>query len=97
MKDLVTVRGLAQGVLDARSEFPNATLADLYDADAMPPKLRKAHRTLDEVVDWLYRPAAFTADRDRAEHLFGLYEGLVAPLVAAAAQPRGRRSRRGGS
>jgi hypothetical protein len=88
------IRSLAQAVLDARVQFPDSTLADLYDVDAMPPQLRKAHRNLDDAVDKLYRSAAFTGDRDRAEHLFGLYEKLVAPLVAAAAQPRGRSRRR---
>jgi hypothetical protein len=63
----------------------------LYDVDAMPPQLRKAHRALDEAVDKLYRSAAFAGDRDRVEHLFGLYERLVAPLVAASAPRRGRR------
>jgi hypothetical protein len=88
------IRTLAQAILDARSEFPEATLADLYDADAMPPKLRKAHGTLDDAVDRLYRSGAFTGDRDRVEHLFGLYETLVTPLITAAArevQPRRRR------
>jgi hypothetical protein len=88
------IRSLAQAVLDARARFPSSTLADLYDVDAMPPQLRKAHRALDAAVDKLYRPAAFTGDRDRAEHLFGFYEKLMAPLVVAAAAPRGRRSRR---
>ena len=83
------VRVCAQAVLAARAEFPDATLADLYDADVMPQQLRKAHRELDEVVDKLYRAVAFTGDRDRAEHLFGAYERLVAPLVAAS-QRRGR-------
>jgi hypothetical protein len=87
------VRALAQGVLDARSEYPNATLADLYDSEAMPPKLRKAHRALDEAVDRLYRAGSFTGDRDRVEHLFGLYERLVTPIVVAASAPRSRRSR----
>jgi hypothetical protein len=87
------IQALAQTVLDARAQFPGCTLADLYDVDAMPPKLRKAHRALDSAVDKLYRPAAFTGDRDRAEHLFGLYERLVAPLVAGASQPA-RRARR---
>jgi hypothetical protein len=68
-------------------------LPDLYYVDVMPPQLRKAHRNLDEAVDKLYRSTAFTADRDRAEHLFGLYEKLVVPLVAAACQPA-RRVRR---
>jgi hypothetical protein len=87
------IRSLAQAVLDARAQFPNSTLADLYDVDAMPPQLRKVHRILDDAVDKLYRSAAFTGDRDRAEHLFGLYEKLVAPLVAAAAPPRNRRTK----
>jgi hypothetical protein len=86
-------RSLAQAVLEARSRFPSSTLADLYDVDAMPPQLRKTHRALDDAVDKLYRSAAFSGDRDRAEHLFGLYEKLVAPLVAAAAS-RTRRSPR---
>ena len=88
------ISSLAQGVLDARDQFPNATLADLYDVDAMPPPLRKAHSALDNAVDKLYRSTAFSGDRDRAEHLFGHYEKLVAPLVAAASQPRRRSSRR---
>jgi hypothetical protein len=32
------------------------------------------------------------SDRERVEHLFGLYEKLTAPLLAAAAKPkRGRK------
>jgi hypothetical protein len=88
------IRDLAQSVLEARSHFPTCTLADLYDADVMPLVLRKAHRALDRAVDKLYRSAAFTGDRDRAEHLFGLYEKLVSPLVAAAETPRTGRSKR---
>jgi len=87
------IRALAQAVLDARAQFPNSTLADLYDIDAMPPQLRKAHSALDDAVDKLYRPGRFSGDRDRAEHLFGLYERLVAPLTIAVAAPKGRRSR----
>src|ERR1019366_335011 len=77
------VRSLAQSVLDARLQFPNSTLADLYDVDAMPPQLRKAHSALDDAVDKLYRPGAFSGDRDRVEHLFRQYEKLVAPIVVA--------------
>lgn len=86
------IRALAQAVLDARAQFPESTLADLYDVDSMPPVLRRAHRALDEGVDRLYRGAAFTGDRDRVEQLFGLYERLVTPLIAGTT-PR-RRSRR---
>jgi hypothetical protein len=88
------IRTLAQAVLYARAQFPNSTLADLYDVDVMPRELRKAHQDLDKAVDKLYRPNAFTGDRDRVEHLFGLYERLVAPLAATALKPRRRRTRR---
>lgn len=94
MNNAAKVRSLAQAVLDARAEFPNSTLADLYDVDVMPHQLRKAHQELDKAVDKLYRPNAFTGDRDRDEHLFGLYEKLVAPLAATAPKPRRRRSKR---
>lgn len=86
------IRKLAQLVLDARAAFPNSTLADLYDVDVMPRELRKAHQDLDKAVDKLYRPAPFTGDRDRVEHLFGLYERLIAPLASATPRPRKRRS-----
>ena len=88
---------LAQAVLDARARFPEATLADLYDSDVMRPELRKAHRALDAAVDRLYRGAAFSSDRERVEHLFGLYEKLVTPLTAAAAKPRRPRAKRAGA
>lgn len=76
------IRDLAQGVLDARAKFPNSTLADLYDPDAMPPDLRKAHHKLDDAVDALYKRGGFASDRERVEHLFMLYEKLADPLLA---------------
>lgn len=78
------IRGFAQSVLDARAKFPNATLADLYDADAMPSGLRKAHQKLDAAIDALYKRGGFQSDRERVEHLFTLYEKLVTPLMAPA-------------
>ncbi len=86
------VEALAQAVLDARAAHPDATLADLYDPDLMPPDLRRAHRKLDEAVDRLYRRTPFAGDRDRAEHLFGLYERLTAGLLATPA--KAKRARR---
>jgi hypothetical protein len=87
------IRTLAQNILDARAAHKGATLADLYDPDVMPADLRKAHRALDAAVDKLYRAAPFASDRERVEHLFGLYEKLVAPLTAMATRkPRARRN-----
>ncbi len=87
---------LAQAVLDARAAHPEATLAQLYDPDLMPPNLRKAHQQLDRAIDRLYRRAAFASERERVEHLFTLYERLQAPLVAKAAERPKRKRRRTG-
>ncbi len=84
----------AQNVLDARAAHPDATLADLYDPDTMPANLRRAHRALDLAVDRLYRKAPFESDRERVEHLFGLYERMTAGLLAGA-KPKGRRAGKG--
>lgn len=83
---------LAQAVLDARAAHPGATLATLYDPDLMPANLRKAHTDLDRAVDRLYRPAGFASDRERVEHLFALYEAMVAPLLAQPKKSRARKS-----
>ena len=89
--DLSKLELLAQAVLDARATHPGATLADLYDPDLMPPNLRKAHTALDRAVDRLYRRGGFTVERERVEHLFGLYEKMRAPLEAGTKKKRRRR------
>ena len=90
--DLSKLEPLAQAVLAARAAHPGATLADLYDPDLMPPKLRRAHQALDRAVDRLYRAKGFASERERVEHLFMLYEKMRAPLAAAMkAKPKRRR------
>ena len=84
------IKTLAQAVFDARKQFSSATLADLYDPDAMPSELRKAHHKLDDAVDALYKRGGFQSDRERVEHLFMLYEKLVSPLTASAGRLKRR-------
>ena len=91
--DLSKLEPLAQAVLAARAVYPSATLADLYDPDLMPPNLRKAHTALDRAVDRLYRRGGFASERERVEHLFGLYEKMMVPL-AVKQKPKRRRQRR---
>jgi hypothetical protein len=81
------IRSLADKILKERAKFPEASLADLYDSNLMKPALSRAHRALDIAVDKLYRAGTFSGDRERVEHLFTLYEKLVAPLMAGA-QPK---------
>ena len=70
----------AEAVLEARKQFPNSSLADLYDPLAMPPALMKAHQALDKAVDAAYRSAPFTSDSQRMEFLFDLYNKYNATL-----------------
>lgn len=44
----------AQGILDARKQYPNSTLANLYDDTLMPEKLRRAHQQNDKSVMQAY-------------------------------------------
>ncbi len=44
----------AQAILDARSLYPDCSLADLYDELTMPKELRKAHQNNDRAVMLAY-------------------------------------------
>ena len=81
-KQIKLVEEKAQKVLDTRKDFPNSSLADLYDPLAMPPSLVKAHQELDKAVDLCYRPQPFPNETKRIEFLFELYEKYTQPLLA---------------
>lgn len=68
---------LSQSVLVERANYPDSTLAELYDPDLMPNNLRIAHRALDLAVDKLYRKTPFKSESERVEYLFGLYENMI--------------------
>ena len=79
-KQVKAIETAAQKVLDARLQFPDSSLADLYDPLTMPPVLVKAHNELDKAVDLAYRPQAFTSEANRMVFLFELYEKYTADL-----------------
>ena len=79
-KQIKSIEICAQKVLDIRKEFPDSSLADLYDIIAMPPKLIKAHQELDKAVDAAYRSKPFESEAKRMEFLFELYEKYTADL-----------------
>ncbi|WP_233250153.1 MULTISPECIES: DNA methyltransferase [unclassified Limnohabitans] len=80
----------AQCVLDARAQFADASLADLYDPLTMPPALLKAHQKLDTAVDAAYQPSGgkktYASDAERAAFLFELYQRITSLLPATAAK-----------
>jgi len=73
-KQKQAVETAAQGVLDARAQFPGSSLADLYDPLTMPPTLLKAHQTLDRAVDAAYGKTTFKTEAERVAFLFELYQ-----------------------
>lgn len=85
-KQINAIETAAQKVLDARSDFPTSSLADLYDPLTMPPDLVKAHNELDRAVDLAYRSQPFTSEANRMVFLFELYEKYTAGLFKAPAK-----------
>lgn len=79
----IAVEAAARDVIQARTEFSDASLADLYDPLAMPARLAKAHARLDRAVDRCYRSQPFASERNRVEFLFDLYTTYTAPLNAS--------------
>lgn len=79
-KQQEAVEKAAQAVLDTRAQFPNSSLADLYDPNTMPPALVKAHQALDKAVDLCYRSQPFPNETKRIEFLFELYDKYTAGL-----------------
>jgi type I restriction-modification system DNA methylase subunit len=68
----------AQAILDARALYPDSTLADLYDPNAMPIELRKAHEANDKAVLRAYGfPTTLKGD-ELFRELYKLYQQYVA-------------------
>jgi len=74
------IEAAAQAVLDARAAHPGSSLADLYDPNAMPDDLRRAHKALDKAVDTAYQ----ADDAERVGFLFQRYAALTSLLGGAA-------------
>ena len=67
----------AQAILDARSLYPESSLADLYDEAAMPPELRKAHQDNDRAVMQAYGfDIKSTTETSCVAALFKLYQEM---------------------
>ena len=74
------IESAAQAVLDARAQFPNESLANLYGAN-MPPVLADAHALLDKAVDAAYvadgGTKTYASDAQRVAFLFKRYQQLT--------------------
>ena len=67
----------AQAILDARKNYPDSSLADLYDPLLMPQDLRKAHEANDKAVLEVYGLKASASDNEIMAKLLKMYQYLV--------------------
>lgn len=75
-KDLAALKNSAQKILDVRKNYPNASLADLYDEITMPKDLRAAHRANDKVVMKIYGYDESMTEEEIAVDLLERYDAL---------------------
>ena len=71
------IEATAQAILDARTLYPNSSLADLYDDLTMPVELRKAHRANDAAVMEAYGFRKDMTEPEIVAELFRMYQALV--------------------
>jgi len=82
----------AENILLVREAHFPATIADLYDPDAMPADLREAHECNDEVLERIYIGRRFKNDTERLEKLFELYTKMTAGQGAPKKRTKGARA-----
>jgi hypothetical protein len=99
-KARTAISGAAQSVLDARAQYPDSTLAELYNPISMPSELVKAHQKLDRAVDAAYVPSGgkriWPTEADRVAFLFEFHQKLTSLLPAEKPkrQPKKKRAKK---
>jgi len=88
----------AEDILLAREAHFPATIADLYDPDAMDtkyPNLREAHERNDEALERIYIGRRFKNDTERLEKLFELYTQMTTkqPIAKKASSQKAKVSK----
>lgn len=72
-----TIEKTAQATLDARTLYPDCSLADLYDELTMPPELRKAHQNNDRAVMAAYGFSTKMTESECVAELMKMYQELT--------------------
>lgn len=71
------IEATAQAILDARAQYPECTLADLYDEAMMRPGLRKAHQANDLAVMAAYGFSPKITESECVAKLMTLFQTLT--------------------
>ena len=75
--DTEELESMAYKILDARENYTELTLSEMYSPSRMPTELRVLHEQLDELVDRLYSKKPFESNEERLSYLFELYERMT--------------------
>lgn len=82
-KQKISIKKSAQLILDARSKYPDSSLAVLYNELIMPPELRHAHQANDKAVMEAYGMTKLIGDKktwltesETVEKLFKMHEKI---------------------
>ena len=67
----------AQAILDARANYPDSSLADLYDPATMPYDLLEAHRKNDRAVMQAYGFSTKMTESECVARLFEMYARMT--------------------
>ena len=78
------IENLAEEILLIREDYPDKTLAQLYNPETIPSALLEAHKNLDRAVEKLYRDKPFENAAERLDVLFKRYEQLIAEEAEGA-------------
>ena len=76
-EQVAEIERTAQAILYARAEYPDSSLADLYDEVTMPVNLRRAHQANDRAVLRAYGFPANITEPDCVAALFARYEAMT--------------------
>ncbi|WP_018986935.1 DNA methyltransferase [Methylophilus methylotrophus] len=79
-KQSKAIEEAAFAILKARSNYPNESLAGLYDPKTMPSELLKAHQKLDKAVDSVYGFKGPNTEIARIAFLFETYQKMTSLL-----------------
>lgn len=91
-QNIADLTACAEAILLAREAHFPKTIADLYDPDAMPDSLRRAHEHNDEVLERIYVGRKFKNDTERLEKLFELYTKMTSDAAGKSTRTSGRRN-----
>ena len=76
-KNIKKISATAQKILDCRKNYPNSSLADLYDPILMPKDLRDAHKKNDFAVMEAYGFDKNFSESEIVAELMKLYQNLT--------------------